>query len=458
MTSTVRRAAAFALVGSLSLLVPALSVVRSLPAVAPVWSAATETVVATAPFVLIAVLALTAVDEGRLFDLFERPGDRQEGKLYGLAGFALAVAGLALLSVQFGLPVWAFVGSVFALSWGNVGERLVDAVTDERVVATGGFVAAGFLAATLASALAATLVGVELTGEFVALLAFLGTSAGLLGALLRSVLFERDDPLVLLSIGLVLWLFSDLPIDTTATRVAVALGVTAGLGYVSYALDTASLPGMLTGVFLGLLTIVLGDFRWFAMLITFFGLGGLSTKFRYDEKLERGIAEENEGARGSGNVLANSLVALVAVLVAAASPSHTGVEPVFLLFAFAGSVSAAMSDTFSSEFGGLYDEPRLITTLERVEPGTDGGVTWQGGVAGVVGAALIAGIAAGLFGRVGPTGGAVILAAGVAGMLVDSLLGATIEGQWVGNQGVNFLATLAAAVVAAALAVAAVPL
>jgi hypothetical protein len=147
-------------------------------------------------------------------------------------------------------------------------------VRAEPVLATGGFVTAGFLAAAAGGAVAAMLVGEPLSSYFLARLTFYAISGALLGALLRAVLFERDDPLVLFSIGLVLWLFSDLPLaDVTATRIALALGVTVLLGYVSYVLETASLPGMLTGVFLGLLTIVLGDFRWFAMLITFFGLG-----------------------------------------------------------------------------------------------------------------------------------------------------------------------------------------
>jgi uncharacterized protein (TIGR00297 family) len=209
---------------------------------------------------------------------------------------------------------------------------------------------------------------------------------------------------------------------------------------------------MLTGVFLGLLTIVLGDYGWFLMLITFFGVGGLSTKFRYDRKKDLGLAEDNEGARGSGNVLANSLVALFAVLAAAASPSHTTLPPLLFLFAFAGAVAAAMSDTLSSEIGGLYENPRLITTLQPVDPGTDGGVTWQGELAGLVGAGLIALIAAAMFARVSTVGAAVVVAAGFAGMTVDSLLGATVEGRYVGNQAVNLLATLAAAIVSAALA------
>jgi len=318
-------------------------------------------------------------------------------------------------------------------------------------VATAGFVVTGFACGTGAAVVAARM-GSGSVAPSTAL--FLAGSGALVAALFRSVLFERDDPLVVLSVGLLLWLLFELDPAAGTTRVFIALGVSAVLGYVAYALDTASLPGMLTGVLLSLLTIVLGGYGWFAMLITFFGLGGLSTKYQYEDKQERGIAEENEGARGSGNVLANSIVALVAVLLWAASPTHIGVDPTLFLYAFAGAVAAAMTDTFSSEFGGLYDNPRLITTFERVEPGTDGGVTWQGIVAGLAGAGIIAGIAAATLDVVGPLGAALIVGCGFVGMTVDSVLGATVEGTVVGNQGVNTLATLAAALTGVALALA----
>jgi uncharacterized protein (TIGR00297 family) len=459
VTSTARRAVGFALVGGLALLSPAATgagsaTIARVAAAVGVGAPVVATTVATAPFALVAAFALSVDDDRAVFDLFARPGDRQDGTLYGLAGFSLAAAGLALLATQFGLPTWVFVGSVFVLSFGNVAGNAANAVTDEQILSTAAFVVGGDVAAVAGQTVAARLVGIPFSGEFMAVVAFLAASGALLGALLRSVLFERDDPLVMVSVALLLWLLSDLPLeDVTTTRIVVALGVTVVLGYVAYALDTASLPGMLTGVFLGLLTMVLGDFRWFALLITFFGLGGLSSKFRYEEKERRGIAEENEGARGSGNVLANSLVALVAVIGWAASQEVADVEQTLFLFAFAGSLAAALSDTFSSEIGGLFDDPRLITTLERVEPGTDGGVTWQGELAGVVGAGVIAGIAGLLFDPVDAVGTAVVLGAGVAGMTVDSLLGATIEGSVVDNQGVNLLATVAAAVVGVALAV-----
>jgi Predicted membrane protein len=89
-----------------------------------------------------------------------------------------------------------------------------------------------------------------------------------------------------------------------------------------------------------------------------------------------------------------------------------------------------------------------------VEPGTDGAVTWQGELAGLCGALLVAAIGFVGFSKLGLPGASVVAAAGIVGMTVDSLLGATLEGQLVGNQGVNLLATLAAALVGAGLAVA----
>jgi uncharacterized protein (TIGR00297 family) len=438
VTQTVRRAGAFALVGLLSLAAPVLG-----PA-------------AAAPFVVVAALAIFVIDEGALFELFARPGDHEERTLYGLAGFSLGTAGLALFVPLFGMPTHVFVVSVLVLSGGNLADTAARQWRSVSIVATVAFVLGG----TLAGVAGQLVVGLAISAPMAALAVFFAASAALLGALLRSVLFTRDDPVVLFSAGLLLWLLAELSLSASPIRIAAALVVTAGFGILAYALDTASIPGMLTGVLSGLLMVVLGGFGWFALLIAFFAIGGLVTKFRYDRKRERGLAEDNGGARGSGNVLANSAVALGAVLAYAASPLLP-IEGALFRFVFAGSLAAAMADTLSSEIGGLYDTPRLITTLEPVAPGTDGGVTWQGALAGVVGAALVAGLAVFVF-AVSPAGALVIVAAGVAGMVVDSILGATIEnrrfdgllsGGSFDNKTVNFLATLTAAVVCAVLAV-----
>ncbi|MFC4988782.1 DUF92 domain-containing protein [Saliphagus infecundisoli] len=431
MTSTVRRAGAFAALSTLSLAVP---LVGPAPA---------------APIAAVVLAGVVAVRDGPLFDLFAYPGDYEDERLYGLATFVLAAAALGLLAAAFGLPIPVFVAAVVLVGYGNLAAVAAGDRTDRDVAPAVAFCLGGATAAVAGQTLARWLLAAPVEPAL-PLVVFVATSAGLLGALLRDVLTPYDDPIVMLAVGLLAWLLAGFEPVVGTVEIAGALAVTAAVGYAAVALGAASVAGMLTGTLLALLTIVLGGYSWFAVLMAFFGIGSVSTKFRYEEKRSRGIAQENDGARGSSNVLANSAVALAAVLgYAAGSADLLPVPPDPFLFAFAGSLATALSDTLSSEVGGVFDTPRLITTLKPVDPGTDGAVTWQGELAGIAGAAAVAGIVYALFPTVGAAGAAVVVVAGVVGMTVDSLLGATIEGGAVGNQGVNFLATLSGALVGA---------
>ncbi|APW97738.1 hypothetical protein CHINAEXTREME_08090 [Halobiforma lacisalsi AJ5] len=439
MTAPVRRAGVFAALCTLSLAVPLFG-----PEVAGALAAAL-------------LLGAFVVTDGPLFDLLAYPGDYEDGRLYGLLTFVLAGVALGLLAVGTAMSTAIFVGTVFLVGYGNLGEQAVRLRTDDDVAHVIGFsvaaTAAGVVGQSGTLAVDASVAAVE---SALPRVVFLAASGALLAALLRTVLLLYDDPVVMLSVGLLLWLLAELEPALGAVEIVAALAVTVALGYVSYALETASVAGMLTGVLLGLLTIVLGGYGWFVVLISFFGIGGLATKFRYERKRDLGVAEDNDGARGSGNVLGNAAVALAAVLGYAASSATllpADPDPHLFLFAFTGSVATAMSDTLSSEIGSVFETPRLITTLEPVEPGTDGGVTWQGELAGLAGATVVAGISFWLFPEVDTVGAAIVVAAGFVGMTVDSLLGATLEGRLLGNQSVNFLATLSGAVVAALLVV-----
>jgi uncharacterized protein (TIGR00297 family) len=445
VTTTLRRAAGFALVATLAL-------------VAPLLGAA-----AAAPFLVVAAAAHLTTD-GPLFDLFARPSDFQAGRLYGLLSFSLAATALALLVPFLRLPVGVFVAAVLLVGWGNLAAVSARSRRATDLATTTGFALGAFAAAAVALVAAPRVADASLVASVPALavdvgapvpvpkVVFLAAAGALFAGLLRAAYPTREDPLLIVSTALLLWLVFELPVAVSWQSIGLALAVTVGFGYVSWALDTASITGMLTGIFLGLLTVVLGGYGWFAILLAFFGIGGLSTKFRYEEKLARGVAEADGGARGTANVLGNSAPALAAVVLFGASVhSLLPVEATAFQYAFAGSIATALGDTLSSEIGGLYDAPRLVTTLERVEPGTDGAVTWQGELAGVAGSALIAGLAVALFDL--PTvGGLLVVAGGAAGMTADSLLGATVEGQLFGNQSVNFLATGTGAVVGGALA------
>jgi len=405
---------------------------------------------AAAPLAAVVLVGAFAISDGPLFDLLAYPGDYEDERLYGLITFVLAAIALGLIATTASMPIAVFVGTVLLIGYGNLGEEVIRQRTDGDVLAVTVFclvAAVGGVAGQVASVSIEQ--GVGVVEPLLPTMVFLAASGALLAAVLRDMLYVYDDPVVMLSTGLLLWLLTALQPAPGGSEIAIALAITAALGYASYALETASIAGMLTGVLLVLLTIVLGGYGWFAVLISFFAIGGLSTKFRYDHKDQLGVAEDNNGARGSGNVLGNAAVALAAVLGYAASSAALlpgNPDSLLFLFAFAGSIATAMSDTLSSEIGSVFDRPRLITTFELVEPGTDGGVTWQGEVAGIVGAAIVGGLSTWLFAEVGLLGGAIITAAGIAGMTVDSLLGATIEGTLLGNQGVNFLATLSGAI------------
>ncbi|EGX43771.1 hypothetical protein AOL_s00215g507 [Orbilia oligospora ATCC 24927] len=99
--------------------------------------------------------------------------------------------------------------------------------------------------------------------------------------------------------------------------------------------------------------------------------------------------------------------------------------------------AAVLSDTLSSELGILSrSPPRLIyNPLKVVPPGTNGGVTLAGFIAGTAGSIIIAIISV-LSVPFSPensnlqfkaTLGGVIVAAGISGTIIDSLLGATLQ-------------------------------
>ncbi|GAB6879278.1 TIGR00297 family protein [Halorubrum gandharaense] len=432
--------------------------VAALAVLAPVLGDA-----AAVPFLAVAGVALVGIREGELFETLALPGDREDRRLYGLAAFALAGAGLAVFASipREPLPYGAFAAAMLAVGVGRLGHAAVAERSDDPFPRIAGYLTAGFLAAVLGQILVALSTGVSDLLAILPRILFLAAVAVLTAGLVRSLVYDRDAHITAVVVAFVAWALGLLVPAVSVTGIAVALAVTLGLGGVSYALGAASVPGMLTGVLLSLLTIVLGGVGWFLPLIAFYSVGALATKYRFSEKIDRGVAQENEGARGTGNVLANSAVGLAALIGFAGTPHFGDAAPpalapatLELLFAlaFAGAFATALADTLSSEIGGLYDNPRLITTLKPVPPGTDGAVTWQGEVAGLAGALIIAVLAAlGMpLGAAGDplVGGALVALGGVVGMTADSLLGALIEGDRIGNQAVNCLATLVGALAA----------
>jgi uncharacterized membrane protein len=148
-----------------------------------------------------------------------------------------------------------------------------------------------------------------------------------------------------------------------------------------------------------------------------------------------------------------------------------------LAAAFAGAFAAAAADTWGTEIGTLArNAPRSIVGLRKIPAGLSGGVTLTGTLA-EIGGALVVGFTAWAAG-IAPWW--IIVAAGFAGALADSILGASLQAlhycprcqrcceiaphvcgsatslvrgvHWIDNDAVNVLATLVGALGAGSLA------
>jgi uncharacterized protein (TIGR00297 family) len=177
-------------------------------------------------------------------------------------------------------------------------------------------------------------------------------------------------------------------------------------------------------------------------LLALFVLTFAATRFGRAKKEAFGVAESRRGRRAS-QVAANLGVA--GTLAAGGTPGSFAATA--MLAACVAALAEATADTTSSEMGqALGGRTLLITTGKVVAPGTDGGVSLAGTAYGALAAAVV--VAVSPLGRDWRTAAGVFGAA-CAGLVFDSVLGATVERRgWMGNDWVNFASTVFAAVVA----------
>ena len=205
-------------------------------------------------------------------------------------------------------------------------------------------------------------------------------------------------------------------------RILLGFALSTLIGYAGYRRNALTRSGWLGAVIIGTAIFGFGGLAPGLLLIAFFVSSSLLT--RYKASAKAGVAESfaKGGPRDLGQALANGgATSVVAVLYGMAG------EPPWLFAAFVGAMAEANADTWATELGVLSAQrPRLITSGRVVAPGASGGVTWLGTSAALGGAALIGGLAAVFYAdwRLLPLGAI----AGLLGSLLDSLLGATVQG------------------------------
>lgn len=223
----------------------------------------------------------------------------------------------------------------------------------------------------------------------------------------------------------------------TPAQVAEVLAV-AIIGVYTYRKDMLNAAGAFCAFLMGALIVLSTNLFWLFLLFALLGLGSAATRFRFAEKQAAKVSERGGGRRSTRNVLANGLAP---ALIAVAAPwiGRTW-SPDVAAVAYVSAIAVAAADTFASEFGSLAKHVVLITTFRRVPAGVDGGVSLPGTLAALAGGTILALLGALFLGwnpllvdgtrmSVSWWTIAVPAAMGFVGCQVDSVLGATLEGE-----------------------------
>ena len=386
---------------------------------------------------LLSLLVVLINPKMHIFLLFATVTDKKSEVLVKPLALTLSLTALCIFSVVFSLPLYIISDVIIIVTFAEILSLAFESygsfASNLTYVLTGGFL--GFLA----GGAAAIVTGVVASADFLLFVAMIGA---LVGALLRTILGEIEENVIVpLGMGLAMWLFASFAYSVPVVRLLLTLLFMILLGYALGRVKLADASGVLSGILMGLLIVSFTDFRWFVLILAFFVIGGVFTKYKYDYKRAIGIAQEGGGARGYRNVFGNGLVALVC----AVAYGITG--NALLSIAYIGAVATATGDTLASEIGQTHRKlPRLITDLRRVPHGTDGGITTLGEYSGLAGASAIAIIAVllgvGALNTIVP-----VILGGFFGANFDSVLGAVLERRhYLTNSSVNLLATAAGAI------------
>lgn len=357
----------------------------------------------------------------------------------GVVRGAVAAAAVAVMVFATPVPSWVLTAAVISVAAAEVVSRATWSLYEDEGTSAGAYLAGGgvvSMAAVLAlEAEAATAALVVVSCLY---------AAGTVRAMEFGVGWS------VLAAGAAAVFAVTAPVEAGVWGVASAAAVTLAFGAVAYRADVMTLAGAAAGVLLTFTLVMSGGFGWFVVLGAFVVLGSLSTRYRSGRKQEMGYG--HDGPRDVANVAANGTVAFVAA-VAFAFVSGWGWESIPLVeTAFVASVATAAADTASSEIGVVHGDPKLITDMEPVEPGADGGVSAVGETVALAASVAVAGLAL-VLGLLTPSLALIAAASGLLGCNVDSLLGATLEGRLLTNESVNLAATASGAVAAVALAV-----
>lgn len=394
-----------------------------------------------------------------VFKMLARESDIRTGKLTSLVQLFFIMTVLLLISYIIGsdkFPIF-IIGGAYAITIFGDGVADIMNIHDREknrnntkiysARSSIAFLVSGGIFAFIVGALIVSWKGPVIYPNPYGILFFLAALGAITGALLESVTKDEDNIVIPFGSAMTMWLFYIFRFSYKMDNLIMVLVFAFVLGYLAYRARIADISAMLSATLMGVIIIISSDVSWFFILLAFFFLGSLFTRYKYSYKKAHGLAEKKGGARGYKNVFSNSLAALsLAIAYRIFYPSYD----LLLLTMYLGSVATACGDTLASEIGQTYKgEPRMITTFRKAPPGTDGAVSGLG-----QGAALFGSLAIALLAMLIPGINidyrivAIVVAGGFIGTNIDSVLGATLQQKgYLTNNGVNLVATIAGAIV-----------
>ena len=195
-------------------------------------------------------------------------------------------------------------------------------------------------------------------------------------------------------------------------------------------------------------TLLLGSIGWngWISVCVYLLLGTLVTKIGYKNKASRGIAEARGGKRGPENVWGSAATGCSLALLSCFWPNFLNL----FMVGFASSFSAKLSDTFSSEIGKRFGKRTfLITTLKPVSAGTEGAISIEGSIAGLLGSFIMTICMLNLSIISGLSVAFIVFLSGYLATFLESYIGAVVQNKinWMTNELVNSIQTSIAAII-----------
>ena len=216
--------------------------------------------------------------------------------------------------------------------------------------------------------------------------------------------------------------------------------------YIFWKIPLMTKGGWISAGILG--SILWGCLSWqgWMSVVIYLLFGSLVTKIGYKFKIEQGIAEKRGGRRGPENVWGSAASGLFLAMMTKFNAAN-----VFLLkVGFAASFAAKLADTFGSEIGKRFGKDTyLITSLKKVERGTEGGISLEGTLASIFGSIVMTFIMLCLSIISTKSQFIIVAVSGFLATLSESIIGAKFQNKYkLSNEIVNAMQTSIASVFA----------